>query len=140
MIFDILIWGFVIGIIHFFIGGLLYLNPLVARHYEEGKNASAVRVWDNQKEYLLKMFLGTQIEIYILTTVYLYLRQEFASPYTFSTALILAVLSALLRVYPRFWNMWIQSTYPRRLLFIEIINGVIGTFVIILGLWLLPVM
>jgi len=74
MIFDILIWGFVIGIIHFFIVGLLYLNPLVAGQYEKGKKSSAVRIWNNQKEPLLKMFLGTQIEIYILTTVYLYLR------------------------------------------------------------------
>lgn len=140
MIFDILIWGFAIGIIHFFIVGLLYLNPLVARQYEKGKNSSAVKIWNNQKEYLIKMFLGTQVEIYILTTVYLYLRQMFASPHSFHTALILAFLSALVRVYPRFWNMWIQSTYPKNLLFIEFINGVIGTFVIILGIWLLPAM
>jgi hypothetical protein len=45
-------------------------------------------------------------------------------------ALALGVLFAAIRVYPRFWNMWIQTTYPTRLLVIEIINGTIGSLVV----------
>jgi hypothetical protein len=40
----------------------------------------------------------------------------------------------MVRVYPRFWNMWIQTSYPRRLLAIEIVNGTIGTLAIALFL------
>jgi hypothetical protein len=52
-------------------------------------------------------------------------------------ALILGLLFGVLRVYPRFWNMWIQSTYPMRLLRIEFVNGLIGTLVITISLELL---
>jgi len=39
-------------------------------------------------------------------------------------------LLAAIRVYPRFWNMWIQTTYPARLLVVELVNGSIGTIAI----------
>jgi len=139
MIFDVLLWGLAIGIVHFVVVGTLYANPLVARQYEKAKKSSGVKIWENQKEYLIKMFLGTQIEVYILTAAYLYLRQMFPSPTSFSTAVALAVVVTVVRVYPRFWNMWIQSTYPNNLLVIELLNGIIGTFVIVMGVWLLPI-
>ena len=139
MIFDFLLWGLVIGIVHFIVVGGLYTNPLVARQYQKAKNSAGVRIWGNQKEYLIKMFLGTQIEVYILTAAYLYLRQMFSSPTSFSVSVTLAVILTAVRVYPRFWNMWIQSTYPNNLLAIEFLNGTIGTFVIVLGAWLLPI-
>lgn len=49
----------------------------------------------------------------------------------------LALLLAAVRVYPRFWNMWIQSTYPRHLLAIEVVNGTLSTFLVVGGLALL---
>lgn len=42
-----------------------------------------------------------------------------------------------MRVYPRLWNKWIQSTYPGRLLAIEFVNGIASTFCITLALELL---
>ena len=51
--------------------------------------------------------------------------------------LLLGGLFAGLRVYPRFWTMWVQSTYPRRLLAVEVVNGVLGTLVVVLTLHVL---
>lgn len=139
MFVDILKWGFVAGILHFFIVGILYMNPLIARIYKEAQGNPALKVWENQKEYLAKMFAGTQIEIFIITGAYLYLRQLFSDPTNLGVAVIISCIISATRVYPRFWNMWIQSTYPMKLLIVEIVNGTIGTFVVILSLWLLPI-
>ncbi len=132
---SILLWGLVAGLLHFVIVGILYQNPLVAQVYNRYKYVPALKQWPNLKEYLLKMFLGTQVEIYILTAAYFYLRTLFPTPNGLSTALILATIFAAIRVYPRFWTMWIQTTYPLSLLVIEAVNGTIGTFVILLILW-----
>ena len=43
---------------------------------------------------------------------------------------LLWALLAAIRVYPRFWNMRIQSTDPIRLLVGELVNGSIGSLVI----------
>ena len=133
-----LLWGLVIGIIHYIVMGFLYQNPFIAKFYNKGKKSPAVKKWYNIKEYMLKMFLGTQLEIFILTGSYLYLRQQFECD-KIETALILGFIFSCIRAYPRFWNMWIQTTYPNKLLVIELINGIIGTFIIILGLGLLPI-
>ncbi len=139
MLLQILLWGLVIGVIHFVILGALYMNPLVAKLYSGEKGNPAVKNWEKQGEYLLKMFLGTQVEVFILTGAYLYLRSLFAVPDGWTAALVLGALLSAVRVYPRFWNMWIQSNYPGKLLAVEFVNGVIGTFVVVVGLKLLPV-
>ena len=138
MMFNILMWGFVIGIIHFVIIGALYQNPFVAKLYRAAEGQPGVRAWADKKKYILSMFLGTQVEVFILTGAYLYLRQFLAGPNDMMTALVLAGLFAGIRVYPRSWNMWIQSTYPNKLLAVEFVNGTISTFVIVVGLKLLP--
>ena len=139
MLANILVWGLVVGIIHFVVVGILYMNPVVARLYNKAQEAPALRTWQNQKEYLIKMFAGTQIEVFLFTGAYLYLRHLFAQPASFRTALIIACILSAIRVYPRFWNMLIQTTYPVNLLIVEFINGTIGMFVIVLSLWLLPI-
>ena len=133
-----LILGLLIGAIHFIIVGILYQNPFVASLYKkaEDKKLPGYRIWENKKRYLLSMFLGTQVEVFILTFGYLFLKDYLPfSPFT--TAVILSVLFTVVRVYPRFWNMWIQSTYPSKLLIVEIVNGTISTFTIVIGLYFL---
>ena len=139
MILDILFWGIVVGVIHFVVLGAAYQNPFVARLYKEAEGEPGLRSWPNQKKYIFSMFLGTQVEVFILTAAYLYLRQFLPEPAGVGTALLLAGILAAVRVYPRFWNMWIQSTYPGKLLAVEFVNGTIGTFVILVALALLPV-
>ncbi len=140
MLVNMLVWGLIAGIIHFVVVGILYMNPVVAQVYKKAEGSPALRVWEDQKEYLIKMFAGTQIEIFILTGAYLYLRQLFSEPTSSSVALTLACILSATRVYPRLWTMWIQTTYPASLLIVEFINGTIGTFVVILSLWALSVL
>jgi hypothetical protein len=139
-ILQVLLWGLVAGVIHFIITSLLYQNPLIAKYYARAQadNSPGVRKWSSQKGYILRMFSGTQVEIYVLTASFLFLRQYLNfSPW--GTMMILGVIFSGIRVYPRFWNMWIQSTYPRNLLAIEFVNGVISTFTVVVALTLLPI-
>lgn len=136
---QIITWGLAAGIIHFVIVGILYKNPFVDKFYTKAeKESPAFRKWANLKKYLLTMFLGTQVEIYILTAGYLFLRQylDFGE---WTTTLLLGLIFSGIRVYPRFWNMWIQTTYPRNLLAIEFVNGTLSTFTVVVTLHLLPV-
>jgi hypothetical protein len=130
MLISILVWGFIAGVGHFVLIGLLYGNPFVARQYAEAMQSSpAVRKWASMGKYRLTQFLGTQVEVFILTTAYLWCRPALDDS-ALSAISILGFMLAAIRVYPRFWNMWIQTTYPRNLLAIEIVNGTIGTLAI----------
>jgi hypothetical protein len=125
----VLLWGAVAGVVHFVAIGLLYGNPVVDRMYVDAATDPAVRKWPSKPRYLATQFLGTQVEVYILTLAFWWLRPA-VHVEGYAGAAAVGVLLAAVRVYPRFWNMWIQTTYPRRLLAVEIINGSIGTLVI----------
>jgi hypothetical protein len=125
----ILLWGAAAGLVHFVAIALLYANPITDKLSRELEKAPAVRQWRSQPRYFITQFFGTQVEIYILTTGYLWLRPKLDLA-GLTGAFALGGLLAATRVFPRFWNMWIQTTYPHRLLAIEVINGTIGTLVV----------
>ncbi len=137
LLLDTLVWGSIIGIIHFIIIGVLYQNPIVSKIYKNYENHPAVKKWENQSKYILSMFLGTQVEIFILTVGYIVFKGLLDTDII--STLVIALIFTGIRIYPRFWNMWIQSNYPNKLLRVELINGTISTFVIVFGLYILPV-
>jgi hypothetical protein len=124
MLFDIVVYGTLAGFIHFVAMGVLYGNPMVGRIYAGAMATEpGVRRWPSRPRYLVTQFLGTQVEVYLIAIAYLATRNAAA-----------VVIIAALRLYPRLWNMWIQSTYPNRLLAIELVNGTLGTLVIVASL------
>ncbi len=130
MVTTVLLWGAAAGLVHFVFIGLAYGNPLVDQLSAKAEAESpAVKPWPSKPRYFVTQFLGTQVEVYILTIGFVWLR-PFVGPVGYIGALLLGSFFAALRVYPRFWNMWIQTTYPNRLLAIEVVNGTLGTLVI----------
>ncbi len=72
-VLDVLFWGLIAGIVHYIIMGILYQNPFVMRFYERSqKEHPSVKVRKNTSDYLTKQFIGTQIEIWIMTASYMY--------------------------------------------------------------------
>lgn len=119
------LWGAAAGVAHFVVIALLYGNPIVDAYSREANRHVAVRQWPTQAGYFVRQFLGTQVEVYIMTAAFFWLRP--ATPAAgYLGALEIGALLAALRVYPRFWNMWIQTTFPGRLLLVEVINGSLG--------------
>lgn len=130
MIVTVLLWGAVAGVVHFVVIAFLYGNPLVERISARAETESpAVKRWATKGKYYLTQFLGTQVEVYILTLAFVWLR-PLVGLKGYGGALLLGSMLAAIRVYPRFWNMWIQTTYPPRLLVVELVNGSIGTLAI----------
>jgi hypothetical protein len=131
MLFNVLVSGSVAGLVHFVVLGLLYGNPIIDKLYREAMATEpGVKKWPSKPRYLITQFLGTQLEVYLIAAIYWSVRPTFPIAGTLGT-LTLGVLLAALRIYPRFWNMWIQSTYPGRLLAIELVNGTLATLVVI---------
>jgi hypothetical protein len=129
----VMFWGAAAGLVHFVVIAVLYANPITTRLSAELEKAPAVRQWPSQPKYFVTQFFGTQIEIYILTIGFLWFRPKIDLPGVVGALAVGGVLAAT-RVFPRFWNMWIQTTYPTRLLVIEVINGTLGTLVVALFL------
>ena len=137
MIISTLLWGAVAGVIHFVLVGVLYGNPFVGRFYREAAGKEpGVKVHPSKPKYFATMFLGTQVEIFIMAFGFFWLRPLVSFEGLLGSTL-LGLLFAGIRIYPRFFNMWIQSTYPNRLLAIEFVNGILSTMIIVTTLQLI---
>jgi len=127
----ILLVGFIISVIWFVVGGVLYMNPIVAKIYKGFEDHPSMKKWSSQKKYMINMYLlGILIPSLITTFVYLAL-----SPIS---TLFFGLMLAGVRIVPRFFDMYMQSSYPNKLLYVEIVNGTILSFLVAVALsWLL---
>ena len=134
MLITVFVWGLAVGALHVVVTGAFYGNPVVDRIYAAAMASEpGVRRWDSKPRYLATQIAGTQVELWILTACFLWLRPMIPLE-GLGGAMVLGLAFAGIRVYPRFWNMWIQSTYPTRLLAIELVGGVISTFTVVAAL------
>ena len=116
-----LLAGFIISIAWFIVGGILYMNPLVAKIYRGFEDHPSMKKWESQKKYLLSMYLiGVLIPCLIFSFVY-----EFITPIGIVP---FGLILVGIRIIPRFFDMWMQSSYPNKILCIEFINGTILSF------------
>ena len=125
----VLLWGAAAGVAHFVVIAILYGNPWVDAYSREANQHASVKQWPSQAAYFVRQFFGTQVEVYHMTFAFFLLRPVMPGP-GYLGALEAGGLIAALRVYPRFWNMWIQTTFPNRLLLVEVINGTLGVLFI----------
>ena len=131
-IYQTLITGTAASIAWFIIGGVCYMNPFIDKIYKKHKDHPSMKKWKSQSKYMINMFIvGGLIPALFLAFIY---AQYFSTFLTNETVLknivTFTIIVSLIRIVPRFFDMWIQTSYPNKLLKIELVNGIIGTFVI----------
>jgi len=120
-ILSTLLAGFIVSIAWFIAGGMLYMNPLVANIYKKFEDHPGMKKWDSQKKYLACMYLlGALIPCLIFSFIY-----ESLGPIGI---VHFGLIFLGIGIIPRFVDMWMQSSYPTKILGIEIVNGTILSF------------
>ena len=75
------------------------------------------------------MFLGGVLAQYTLWAFVFALVKPALPGGVFLQGVVFGLVLIAIKIWPRFFDMWIQTTYPNRKLVIELINGSIGSFV-----------
>ncbi len=128
-ILQLILSGFIASLIWFIIGGVLYINPLVARIYKKTQTSPALKKWSSTPKYIALQYLGILIQCLLWAFVYALIKPVLSEGILIK-GLIFGLILVTVKIIPRFYDMWIQTTYPNKLLAIEFVNGVIGSFVI----------
>jgi hypothetical protein len=123
-IVHILVVAFATTVAWFAVGGVVYMNPFVARIYRKYHTHPSMKHFATQSQYLSGVFVIAGFVPILLTTVAY--EMLLAPMYWVS----LGILLAAVRIVPRLCDMWMQTSYPNVLLLIELINGMILSFVI----------
>ena len=121
--------GLAASIAWFAIGGALYSNPIVARIYKNAGTSPALKKWPSIPKYIGLQYVGILAQCLLWSFVFSFVKTSL--PETFlMKSFVIGLILIVTKIFPRFYDMWIQSTYPNNLLIIEFINGAVGSLII----------
>ena len=117
-------------IVWFIVGAIVYMNPFIGKIYKKYEDDPSVKNRKDVKTFIINTFIfSVLIQCFIFAFVYLYL-QPILPGTLLLNSLYFGTILIVVKIIPRLFDMYVQSRYPTTLLFIELINGAIGSFVI----------
>lgn len=128
-VFQLILGGFVASIVWFIVGGLLYMNPFVARIYKNAGNSSALRKWSSVPRYIGLQYVGILVQCLLWAFVFALVEPVLPEGFLIK-GFVFGLILVVVKIFPRFFDVWIQTTYPDKLLAVEFVNGTIGSFII----------
>ena len=117
------------SVIWFIVGGALYMNPFVAKIYQAAENSPALKKWPSVPRYIGLQYVGILAQCLLWAFIFVLVKPALPGEVLIKGLLFGFILLAI-KIFPRFYDTWIQSTYPNKLLAVEFINGTIGSFII----------
>jgi len=128
-ILQTILGGFVASIVWFIVGGALYMNPFITKIYKDAENSPALKKWPSVPKYIGLQYVGILAQCLLWAFVFA-LAKPILPNGVLMKSLVFGFILIAVKIFPRFFDMWIQSTYPNKLLVVEFVNGTIGSFVI----------
>jgi len=129
-IVQLIIGGSAATLVWFIIGAIVYMNPFVAKIYEHYEDDPSVKNRKDVKTFIINTFLySVFIQSFLFAFIYLLIQPVLPGTVLMNT-IYFGMILVIVKTIPRFFDMYVQSKYPTTLLFIELINGSIGSFVI----------
>jgi len=125
-----IIAGLTATIVWFVIGAVVYMNPFIAKIYKKYEDDPSVKNRKNVKIFIINtLVFSVLIQCFLFAFVYLYIEPILPGTIILNT-IYFGLILIIVKIIPRLFDMYVQSKYPNILLIIELINGVIGSFVI----------
>jgi len=121
--------GFIASVVWFIVGGALYMNPFVAKIYKDAQGSPGLKKWSSVPKYIGLQYAGILAQCLLWAFVFALVKSALSEEVLIK-GLVFGLILVAVKIFPRFFDMWIQSTYPNKLLAVEFINGTIGSFVI----------
>ncbi|MBU4298574.1 hypothetical protein KJ636_00830 [Patescibacteria group bacterium] len=121
--------GGIASVVWFIVGSILYTNPFVAKIYKSAEGSPGLKKWQSIPKYIGLQYIGILAQCMLWAFVFALVRPVLPDE-VLMKILVFGLILVVVKIFPRFFDMWIQSTYPNKLLAVEFVNGTIGSFVI----------
>ena len=124
-----LLGGFLGSLALFVAAGALYTNPPVGKLYKKFEKSPGLKKWASMPKYLLMQYLGGLVQCLLWTFVFAFIKPILPAGVLLS-GIAFGLILLVIKIFPRLFDMWIQTTYPNKLLATEFINGSILSFIV----------
>lgn len=128
-ILQTILGGIIASAVWFIVGSVLYLNPFIAKIYKTAEGLPGLKKWQSIPKYIGLQYIGILAQCMLWSFVFAFIKSALPEG-VLMKSLVFGLVLVAVKIFPRFFDMWIQSTYPNKLLAVEFVNGAIGSFII----------
>jgi len=128
----IILSGLVAGLAAFIVGNLLYLNPLTTEMYAKygpSMCSKSMDLFGGVGPWLGLMFIGGFVSTIFLAILYSYTEKGINIKPAWKKGLLFGFLFWLVGTLSTTYDTWLLHSYPDAIIFVELINGLIGGLV-----------
>ena len=118
---QIILAGFLASIIWFMVASVLYLNPKVFKMYKRAEKRIKIRWWKDTKEMLRLSYISILIQSLLAAYVFTLIKSSLGDSFAVKV-LLFGLIIFLIKIIPRFLDMWRETNYPMNLLILELID------------------
>ena len=129
-IYKTIFGGFVASIVFFIYRSIVYKDTSVEKMRRDPQAPLALKKWQNVPKKILPQYLVILIQcilwaiVFVLGLLFDVLPEGF-----YMKGFTLGSVMAIVNIVPIYFKMWIESTYPNKLLAIGFAKGVIGNYI-----------
>ncbi len=129
-IYKTILGAFVASIVFFIYRSVVYKDTSVEKMCRDPGAPSALKKWKNIPKTILFQYLIILIQCILWAVVFvLGLLFDVFPKGLFMKGFVLGSVMALVNIVPIYFKMWIESTYPNKLLAIGFAKGIIGNYI-----------
>lgn len=129
-IYKTIFGGFVASIVFFLYRTIIYKNTSVEKMRRDPQAPPALKKWRNVPKKILTQYLIILIQCILWAVVFvLGLLFDVLPKGFFMKGFTLGSVMAIVNIVPIYLKMWIESTYPNKLLAIQSVKGIIGNYI-----------
>ncbi len=142
-IYKTIFGGFVASIVFFIYRSIIYKNTSVEKMRRDPNSPPALKKWHNVPKKIIFQYLVILIQCILWAVVFvLGILFDVLPDGFYMKGFTLGSVMAIVNIVPIYLKMWIESTYPNKLLAIGFAKGVVGNYILGFTLayfiWYLP--
>ena len=142
-IYKTIFGAFVASIVFFIYRSVVFKDTSVDKMCRDPKAPAALKKWKNIPKTILFQYLVILIQCILWAVVFvLGLLFDVLPEGFYMKGFVLGSVMAIVNIVPIYFKMWIESTYPNKLLAIQSAKGIIGNYImgftLVYMIWDLP--
>lgn len=122
-----------VSIIGFLASVFLYGNPWASQLYRKSTKIGIIKTWKNHSRFLFMSFCIILTQVLLFSWIFSIITIHPGTEWV-SAGLYYSLFICLMRIIPRFMDMFMMVNYPLKLLILELINGCLISIIMGMGI------
>lgn len=125
--------AFTVSVTTFLFTAIYFGNPWVNRIYQKSTKTGMLKTWKNQGGFYISHYLIILLQVLLFAWIFSAVTIHMATEWL-NAGLYFGLFLFLIRTLPKSFDIFMTVNYPVKLLAIELVNGIVVSLIMGLGI------